>query len=134
MQRDLVLRWLEQIRALVARLLRGDPGAQIDMVDAQIDAAIGQLLGSNEALFERLEPESAAAILGDPTRIYGYAQLIALRSAVLGARGGSPAAVAALNTRALQLARVAIQKVDPVPPDWTEWAASIEDGLPPPPE
>ena len=130
MQRDLVLRWLEQIRALVARILRGDPGVQIELAEAEIDAAIGQLLGTGEALFERLEPETVASILGDPTRIYGYAQLLALRSALLGARGVPPEAAAALRARALRLGRAAIQKSDPVPPDWAEWVASIEPDLP----
>jgi hypothetical protein len=130
MQRDLILRWLEQIRALVARLLHGDRTAEVDLIENEIDGAVGQLLGTDEALFQQLEPEAIAALLNDPFRIYGYAQLIALRSAVLGTRGVPPAHLARLHDRALRLARIAVQKADPVPPDWRAWLASLEDGLP----
>lgn len=129
MQRDLVLRWLEQIRALVARLLRGDRDAQTELVDYHIDAALGQLLGSGSDLIERLEPGPAANLLADPFRIYGYAQLVALRGAVTAARRGEPRQVQALAERALLLAREAVGRADPVPPEWTEWVASLEGDL-----
>ncbi len=129
MQRDIVLRWLEQIRALVARMLRGDRDAEIELIDHHIDGAIGQLLGSSTALIERLEPGPAASVLGDPLRIHGYAQLVALRSAALGARQGDPAKVRSLAERAVQLTREAIRRADPAPPEWLEWLAAMEDEL-----
>jgi hypothetical protein len=126
MQRDLVLRWLEQLRALVARILRGERGADVELLDHQIDDAVGQLLGAGSALIERLEPEAAAGLLADPIRIYGYAQLVALRSAVLRARGHSAQARSA-RLRATRLAKEAVSRTAVVPPDWEEWVAALED-------
>src|SRR5258706_15505144 len=68
MQRDLVLRWLEQISALIAKLLRRDPTIDITFVEDRLADAETQLLGPLRLLLERLQPESAAELRTDPLR------------------------------------------------------------------
>jgi hypothetical protein len=128
MQRDVVLRWLEQLSALIARLLRRDPTVDLMLIEQHLEDAEGQLLGPVRTLIERLSPESAAELLADPFRIHGYAQLVAFRSAIARSQGRSPEADE-LAGRALWLGREAVRRADPVPSDWTEWLARLESDL-----
>ena len=125
MQRDVVLRWLEQLSALIAKLLRRDPTADLVLIEQQLADAEGQLLGPVRTLVERLSPESAAELLTDPVRIHGYAQLVAFRSAIARSQG-HPAEADELARRALALGREAVARADPVPPDWIEWLGRLE--------
>ncbi|MEZ4457361.1 MAG: hypothetical protein R2882_12560 [Gemmatimonadales bacterium] len=126
MQRDIVLRWLQTLSALVARLLRREPGVTLDLVRAQLDEAKAMLLGASlDALLERLEPAQAADLLNDPQRIYGYAQLLALESALDRADGRDTQA-AEREARALILARAALDRIDPQPDEWVDWVAALE--------
>ncbi len=125
MQRDLLLRWLEQISALIAKLLRRDPTVDAAFIEERLAEAEEQLLGPVRKLVDRLEPESAAELLSDPFRIYGYAQLLAFRSAI--ARlGGRVEEANDQAGRALVLSREAIRRADPVPTDWPAWVAALE--------
>ena len=126
MQRDVVLRWIHQISALIARLLRRDPSLSIQIVRDQLADAKQMLLGTLEPLLERLDPDRTADLLTDPYRIYGYAQLIALESAIERAEGRADAADR-LRDRAIALAREAVRRADPVPVEWEEWIASATD-------
>ncbi|MFN0178901.1 MAG: hypothetical protein ACKVZ0_08875 [Gemmatimonadales bacterium] len=129
MQRDLVLRWLEQLRLVIARLLRGERDASTELVEIELDRAIEQLLGGSSALVERLDATSAAALLADSTRIFGYAEALALKSALAQARGAAMLA-ASLARRALDLGREAIRR-EPLPPkEWTDWIAALERDVP----
>lgn len=123
MQRDVVLRWLSQISVLVARLLRRDAGVSIEEVQQQLDEAREMLLGNLTRLLPHLDPARCADLLVDPHRIFGYAQLVALDSAMCGARG-DPGSAAVLAARAIALAEAAIARIDPVPKDWTDWVAA----------
>jgi hypothetical protein len=128
MQRDLVLRWLEQIAALIARLLRRDPDADLPLVEQRLADAEEQLLGPVRLLVERLPPETAAELLADPFRIHGYAQLLAFRSAI--ARHGGNALLAGdLGRRAHALGREAVRRAEPVPSDWIRWLEDLETDL-----
>lgn len=132
MQRDLVLRWLEQLRLVIARILRGERDAGTELVEIELDQAIEQLLGGSAALVDRLDAASAASLLTDPTRIFGYAEALALKSALVRARGSAePAAI--LARRALDLGREAVRR-EPLPPkEWTDWIAAMERDVPSPP-
>jgi hypothetical protein len=132
MQRDLVLRWLEQLRLIIARLLRGERDASTELVEIELDRAIDQLLGGSAALIDRLDAGSAAALLADPTRIFGYAEALALKSALAQGRGAADPA-ASLARRALDLGREAVRR-EPLPPkEWTDWIAAMERDVPPVP-
>ena len=126
MQRDVVLRWIEQISALIARLLRRDPTLSIQIVRDQLADAKQMLLGSLEPLLDRLDSDRTADLLTDPHRIYGYAQLLALESAIERAEG-RPEAAERLRDRAVALAREAVRRSDPTPAEWEAWIASVTD-------
>jgi hypothetical protein len=120
-QRDTVLRWIEQLGRLVARLLRGDSGG-LPAAREQIAAATATLLGPLALLAPRLDPETAADLLRDPFRIFGWAQLIDLEALVAEA-DADPAGAAALRARAVQLASEAVRRADPPRPEWAAWIA-----------
>ncbi len=127
MQRDTVLRWIDTISALIARILRGDRTASIDLARHQLDEARRMLLGPVEALIPHLDPQRAADLLADPHRIYGYAQLLALESGL--ARIGDDGAWRAGAERAVALARLAAARLDPPAVDWLRWADAAEEDL-----
>lgn len=129
MQRDLVLRWLEQMRLLIARILRGERDAATELVEHELDQAIAQLLGASAGLVERLDATSAAMLLSDPDRIYEYAQALGLKSALLRARGGPSAEIEALTVRAHALAKEACRRSHDPPLEWTEWVDAMERDL-----
>jgi len=126
MQRDLVLRWLEQISALIAKLLRRDPTVDVALVEDRLDDAETQLLGPLRLLLERLEPESAAELLTDPWRIHGYAELLAFRSAIARLKGDASEADDLLR-RARVLGREAVRRADPVPLEWNRWLEELNN-------
>jgi hypothetical protein len=83
MQRDVVLRWIEQIVATVRRMLLGPSAVDPAVVDRMIDDAIAKLLGPLTLLVPQLDPASAAALLRDPERITGLVRLLELKAMVL---------------------------------------------------
>ncbi len=85
---DYLLRMIQQAAAALRRLrerLTGGDSAEDVVTDTQ--AAIGQLLGARGELFERLDPRSAAQLLGDPERVRLWADLLAVRADALAAAG-----------------------------------------------
>jgi hypothetical protein len=127
-QRDLVLRWIEQVGRVVARLLHGRGGGDLELAGEQVQDAIGLLLGPLAALLPRLEPASAAELLADPERIFGYARLLALQAAVEQA-AGRPAAGHSRD-RALALAREALRRSGEPRPEWESWVSLAEQDPP----
>ncbi|MBM4188526.1 MAG: hypothetical protein FJ206_14580 [Gemmatimonadetes bacterium] len=127
MQRDLVLRWLEQMRLLIARILRGDRDAGTELAEAELDQAMAQLLGGAAGLVQRLDVPSVGMLLSDPDRIYGYAQAVALKAALVRARGGRPEEAEALADRAQALAREAYRRSSDPPPEWKAWIEAMEE-------
>jgi hypothetical protein len=102
MQRDVVLRWIEQIIATVRRMLLGPEAVDPAVADRMIDDAIGRLLGPLTLLVPRLDTESAATLIRDPERIIGLARLLELKAAVL-ERMGRHEEAQALRLRAAEL-------------------------------
>ena len=122
-QRDVVLRWLEQLSLLIRRLLYGPGPVDLELAARHIEEALQQHLGHMATLVPRLDVASAARLLHDPDRIFGYAQLTGLQAAVLSA-GGDPGA-ASLKVRALGLAREALARVPEPPAEWQAWLAEV---------
>ncbi len=76
---DYLLRMIQQVAAALRRLrTRVDDGAPADDITRESRAAIGQLLGSQQLLFERLDAHSASALLGDPERVRLWSELLRL--------------------------------------------------------
>ena len=121
-QRDTVLRWIEQLGRMVARLLHGGKAGGFEAAREQIAAATSALLGSLALLAPKLDPGSAAELLRDPHRIFGWAQLLDLEAVVLEVEGKA-AEASEVRERAIELAREALRRVDPPRPDWDAWLA-----------
>jgi len=102
MQRDVVLRWIEQIVATVRRMLLGPSAVDPAVVDRMIDDAIGKLLGPLTLVVPQLDVPSVVTLLRDPDRIAGLARLLELKVVVLD-RMGKRDEAEALRVRAVQL-------------------------------
>ncbi len=118
---DTVLRWIDTLSALIARILRGDRSASLELARQQLEDAKSMTLGPLYTLASHLEPAQLAELLNDPHRIYGYARILAFEAALT--RAGSPVAADHLTRQALALADAAIARITPVPPEWSEWTA-----------
>lgn len=103
MQRDVVLRWIEQIVATVRRMLLGPEAVDPAVVNGMIDDAIAKLLGPLTLLVPQLDPASAASLIQDPERITGLVRLLELK-AVVHERMGKGDEGQALRARAAALA------------------------------
>jgi hypothetical protein len=119
-QRDTVLRWIEQLGRLIARLLRTGTSTDLGLARAEVDAAVAHLLGPLATLVPTLAVPSAADLLRDPDRIFALAQLLALRSA-LEAAEGDPRRAAESRGRALAFGEEACRRAEVAPPTWREW-------------
>lgn len=106
MQRDVVLRWIEQIVATVRRMLLGPGAVDPAMAMPFIDEAIHQLLGPLALLVPRLDVPSAVALLRDPERILGLARLLELKAMALQADSRSEEA-AVVRQRAMEFEQAA---------------------------
>ncbi len=87
-EQDYLLRLIQQaaeaLRRLRGRLAAGD-AAEVVRQDAA--AATGDLLGAAGPMLTRLDPESAARLLGDPDRVEMWACLLELEAEALAAVG-----------------------------------------------
>ena len=125
-QRDVVLRWIEELGRLIARLLRRGTAGDLDLAREEIERATADLLGSLAPLVPQLDPASAAALLADPDRIFAWAQLVELDGLVAEAQGNAPGGASA-RRRALELGREACRRSRIDRPDWAEWVAARSD-------
>jgi hypothetical protein len=118
MQRDVVLRWIEQIVATVRRMLLGPEAVDPAMAMPIIDEAIHQLLGPLALLVPRLDVPSAAALLRDSERILGLARLLELKAMALKAGSQAEAAAETLaRAQAFELAAGACPECGGIYPD-----------------
>lgn len=65
---DLILRMLDQIGAVIARVLTGTAPDDLEAAERELTRAYVELTGSGRALVARLSSEQLLAILGAPTR------------------------------------------------------------------
>lgn len=81
---DYLLRMIQQAAAALRRLReRLGGGGAPEEVAHDAHAAIGTLLGPQRELFDRLDPQSAARLMGDPERVVLWADLLSLRADAL---------------------------------------------------
>lgn len=126
MQRDLVLRWIEQLGTLIRRLVHGRTESDLPAARDQVREATIALLGSLDPLIPRLDIPSAAELLADPDRIFGYAQLLDL-DAVIAEAMGSAAAAQESRTRAVGFAVEAVRRTREPRQEWEEWIQARSD-------
>lgn len=128
MQRDIVLRWIRQLAALVARLLRGDRSLTMMIVREELAQAYATLLGPIDRLAAHLDPAQVAELLIDPYRIHGYAELLALESALERFDGRAESAQR-LAERARAVLNEAIRRSREPMPEWEAWAQALDRDL-----
>ena len=121
-----MLGWIEQVAHLVEELLHGPGVPDVEQASDRIDAALAQHLGNLGPLMPQLDLGSAAVLLNDPERIFGYAQLLAMRAEVDLARGADDAP--RVQARALAFARLALARVNDPPASWRDWIIEAEAG------
>ena len=91
-ERDVILRAIKQIGEALARIAGLRRSGQADTALAEADQLSGRILGPMALMVERLDPQSAAMLLGDPDKIRAYGLLVAERSAVHKTLGNATAA------------------------------------------
>ncbi len=123
-QRDLMLGWIEPVTRLVEELIHRPGAPDLQQASDRIDAAMAQHLGNLAPLMPQLDVGSAALLLSEPERIFGYAQLLAARADVDEVSGEDDAPAA--RERALAFARLALARVADPPSSWRAWVSDIE--------
>ena len=122
-QRDIVLGWIAQLGRLVARLLGRGSAGDLATARDQVDEAVVSLLGPLAQILPQLEADSAAELLGDPDRIFAYAQLLDLDAVIREAAGEREAATEG-RARAVALAKAAATQAGGERTAWSEWIAA----------
>ena len=125
-QRDVVLRWIEQLGRLIARLLGRGSAGDFAIAREQVDEAVASLLGPLATIVPHLETESAADLIQAPERMFAYARLLDLDAAILHASGDAQAAEDR-RSRAVALGRESVARSRDERPEWTEWLAARAD-------
>jgi len=111
-QRDVVLRWIEQIALVVRRMLYGPGPPDLAAARTHLNEAISRHLGSLAQVIPRLDPAAAAALIGDRDRILGLALLLDLQASIQEAEGDRFSA-AATRERAEEFRREASERAEP---------------------
>lgn len=96
---DYLLRQLKAMSAVLARIFHLRTSGQLDEARTELQQAYGLLLGSEDDLARRVDPGTAAQVLGRPERIAAYARLVQEEAA----QARDAAEASALRQRALEL-------------------------------
>ena len=108
-QRDYILRLIEQAAAALRRILRltadGEPAAAV----REAEAASRALLGPMADAMTAVDPATATQLIGDPSRLGAWAQLLAAEAAARRALG-QDATADLLERRALAIALEAVAR------------------------
>jgi hypothetical protein len=100
---DYLLRIIQQMGAVLARMLGLKNGGQVHEALQTLDDAEGELLGPQAEVVPRVDSATAAHILGEPQRIAAWARLLHERAALLRLAGDEAGAALAAQ-RAIELA------------------------------
>lgn len=100
---DWLVRELQVLGAVIARMLGLKGGGQLHEARAALDDAEGELLGPLAGVVPRLDSATAAHIVAEPRRIAAWARLLHERADLL-RLAGDAAGAAALEQRAGELA------------------------------
>ena len=109
---DYLLRLISQAAAAIRRL-RGKlaGGGAADEVVREAGAAIGELLGPQRAILERLAAASASQMVGNADTVRAWSELLTLEADAEAARGNYAA-----EERLRQRAHSLIATLNPTPP------------------
>lgn len=102
-RQDFILRMIEQIVQVLLRVIGLAKAGDFDAALDQLRMGYGLLLGPFAEVVPRLDSASAAQIVQNPDQLLAYARLVHAEAGVR-RQMGEPAAAAALERRALELA------------------------------
>ncbi|MGE5176538.1 MAG: hypothetical protein ACM3JJ_09210 [Hyphomicrobiales bacterium] len=75
-QRDFVMRQVEAVAAMLARLIGLRTEGRLEEARAELERAYELLLGSEAPLVKRMDAETAVALIGVPEKAALYARLL----------------------------------------------------------
>jgi hypothetical protein len=84
---DFVLRQLKVIAAMLARIAGLRLGGTAEEAKAELEQAYGLLLGPQSEFLRRVDPSTAAALLGSKEEIELFAQLLDEEALLVGDKG-----------------------------------------------
>jgi hypothetical protein len=92
LKRDLILRMIEELNRVIARVATLRSRGQVAAAEAEVDGAASSLVGMDLALTAGLSPGALVPIVGEPQKLSAVARLMLLRSDLAGDRGDEDAA------------------------------------------
>ena len=84
---DFILREIKKLVQLVASIVNLKQQDQIEEAEREIDTAYGRLLNMDRQLFEILDAQNIAKMLGDPDRIRLVAEVMQAEADLMQTRG-----------------------------------------------
>jgi hypothetical protein len=105
-QEDYLLRLIQQMVRALAEIAGLRNAGELDQAFDEVERATRTLLGDAADLLVRLDPGTAAQILGDPDRVLVWAKLVSEKAEILRLRGDG-AGSRIETARAIALAREA---------------------------
>lgn len=101
-ERDYIMRLVQQLAAVMRRILRLQEQEKYDQAQQEVEEAYGELLGLEHELLISLAPATAAPLLGEAGKIKIAARLLQAEAELAGRRGDAESAHR-LRSRALEL-------------------------------
>lgn len=103
---DYVLRQIRVIAAMLARVAGLRLDSSMEEAKTELERAYGALLGPETHLIRRMDPATAASLVGSSERIYLLARMASEEAAL----ETDPARISALRRRAVELGREALRR------------------------
>lgn len=128
-ERDYLMRLVQQLAAVMRRILRLQEQEKYDQAQQEVEEAYGELLGLERELLISLAPATAAPLLGEAGKIRIAARLLQA-DAELAGRRRDPEAAYSLRSRALELYLEALAVAEQVEEEdyatLRRWSAEVE--------
>ncbi len=115
-ERDYIMRLVQQLAAVMRRILRLQEQEKYDQAQQEVEEAYGELLGLERELLMSLAPATAAPLLGEAGKIKIAARLLQAEADLAGRRGDAEAALR-LRSRALEFYLEALAVAEQVEDD-----------------
>jgi len=125
---DWIMRRIQEMAALVARVMRLASGGQVGLALDDLASSRPKLLPIDPTLVDSVDPASAAALLGPAFNVRTYARLLVLEADLREQQGEASRATRLLG-RALAIYDLAHAMPGPPDPEADELAAAVRERL-----
>lgn len=129
-RKDWILRMIQEIAQMVARLIGRKLEGDLDGALREGDTAIGRLLGPMAGVAPRVDSVTAAHMVAEPEVIAAWARVVHEQADVWRLKGEAETA-AVLERRALELALEAHLREDRTPPELLSLVSELRPLVPP---